>query len=50
MREKRSLFNFAILIIVAVGTAIFLLWKAREAIAEIEQLQGTLVRMHQQVE
>ena len=41
MRDQRSLLNFAVLIIVAVGTAVFVLNKAHEAIAEINTLNNT---------
>ena len=50
MRERRSLVNFALLIVVAVGTTIFLLQKAREAIAEIERLQDTSAFVARQAE
>lgn len=43
MREKRSLLDFAVLIIVAVGTTMFLLQRASEAIIEIEHMQDTSV-------
>lgn len=36
---RRSLFNFGILLIYAIGTTLFLLRKAQEAIAEIDRLQ-----------
>lgn len=34
--------HFAVLIVVAVGTTMFLLHKAQEAISEIERLQETI--------
>lgn len=43
MRERRSLLNFGVLVVVAIGTAIFLLRKSAEAIDEIERLQDTAV-------
>lgn len=43
MRDRRSLLNFAVLIIVAVGTTVFLLHKANEAIIEIERLNAAPV-------
>ncbi len=50
MREKRSLLNFVVLIIVAVGTTVFLVQKANEAIAEIEHLQEGIIAMQKQLE
>ena len=50
MRERRSLVNFVVLIVVAVGITIFLLQKAREAIAEIEHLQDMSVFVARQAE
>lgn len=41
MRDRRSLLNFAILIIVAAATTVFLLNQAQKAIAEIEALQNS---------
>lgn len=38
LRDKRSLLNFAVLIVVAAATAVFLLQKANEAIEEINHL------------
>ncbi len=40
MRDKRSLLNFAILIIVATATTIFVLGEARKAVAEINALSN----------
>lgn len=50
MREKRSLLNFAMLIIVAVGTTMFLLQRASEAIAEIEHMQEGIGAVQKQLE
>lgn len=50
MREKRSLFNFAVLILVAVGTTMFLLQRANEAIAEIEHMQAGITVAQKQLE
>ena len=41
MRDRRSLLNFAVLIVVASTTAVFVVNKANEAIAEIHTLQST---------
>lgn len=38
MRANRSLFNFAILVVVATATAIFVHNKAREAMNEIDRI------------
>ena len=38
MRDPRSLLNFAVLIIVATGTAVFVLSEARKAVEEINRL------------
>lgn len=43
MRDQRSLLNFAVLIIVATGTAVFVLGEAKKAVAEIDVLGNTPV-------
>lgn len=41
MREQRSLLNFAILIVVAAATTVFVLNSARKAVAQIDALNDT---------
>ena len=41
MRDKRSLLNFGVLLIVAVGTASFVLNKGLNAIAEVDRMSNT---------
>lgn len=43
IRDRRSLLNFGVLIIVAMATTIFVLNKANEAIAEIDGLNDSAV-------
>lgn len=43
IREQRTLLNFAVLIVVAVSTTIFLLEKAKQAVAEINSLTETMI-------
>ena len=49
MRDQRSLLNFAVLIIVATATTLFILEKAEGAIAEIRELQSTPVYLGKKV-